>query len=134
MTVATGLALEPEIALPFPLVAWAKSWPVAVIVFAVNEPVLSRLTMAFAVPAVVGATFQPRMMVPLVVTGEPHTVKSEPGALVRCSCAAHDAVASTSRARILRGGTECGRKGWRFVERAIAEHNIIRSVSKKRQP
>src|SRR5580704_3654938 len=44
-------------------------------------PVESRFTIAFAVAAAVGATFQFRASVPLLVTGDPPTVKSDDGAL-----------------------------------------------------
>jgi hypothetical protein len=44
-------------------------------------PEESRFTMAFAVAAFVGATVQFRAKVPLLVTGEPLTVKSDDGAL-----------------------------------------------------
>src|ERR1700689_5192358 len=44
-------------------------------------PVESRFTMAFTVVVLVGATFQFRLSVPLLVTGEPLTVKSDVGAL-----------------------------------------------------
>ena len=44
-------------------------------------PVPSRLTMAFAVGALVGADLPGQGNVPLVVTGEPETVKSEAGAV-----------------------------------------------------
>jgi hypothetical protein len=53
----------------------------AVIAHAVNLPLASRFTIALAVSAFVGATFQFSSSVPLVVTGEPLTVKSETGAL-----------------------------------------------------
>ena len=53
----------------------------APILIALKLPVLSRFTMALAVFALVGATFQFRFNVPLLVTGEPLTVKSELGAL-----------------------------------------------------
>src|ERR1700689_3709850 len=52
-----------------------------VILAALKLPVESRLTMAFPVAALVGATFQFKPRVPLEVTGEPLTVKSEEGAL-----------------------------------------------------
>src|ERR1700686_2821388 len=48
---------------------------------AAKPPVLSRFTIAFAVSLLVGATFQLRPSVPLLVTGEPLTVKSDDGAL-----------------------------------------------------
>lgn len=48
---------------------------------ALKLPVESRLTMALAVSLAVGAVIHFRASVPLVVTGEPLTVKSEPGAL-----------------------------------------------------
>ncbi len=44
-------------------------------------PLASRLTIAFAASLLVGATFQFRFSVPLLVTGEPVTLKSEDGAL-----------------------------------------------------
>src|ERR1700739_3195493 len=54
---------------------------VAVIDPALKPPVPLRLTMALAVSALVGAVFQFRASVPLAVTGEPVTVKSDEGAL-----------------------------------------------------
>ena len=54
---------------------------IAAMFCALNEPVPSRLTMAFGVSALVGTAFQPSASVPLVVTGEPLTVKSGSGAL-----------------------------------------------------
>jgi hypothetical protein len=48
---------------------------------ALKLPVESRLTMALAVSLAVGAVIHFRASVPLVVTGEPLTVKFEPGAL-----------------------------------------------------
>src|ERR1700733_11904558 len=53
----------------------------AVIAPAEKLPVESRFTMAFAVAALVGATFQFKPRVPVDVTGDPLTVKSEVGAL-----------------------------------------------------
>src|SRR5580700_2631952 len=44
-------------------------------------PLPSRLTIAFAVSPGDGATFQARFSVPLLVTGEPLTVRSDVGAL-----------------------------------------------------
>jgi hypothetical protein len=52
----------------------------AEIVPALKFPEASRFTIAFAVSALVGATFQAKFKVPLVVTGEPLTVKSDAGA------------------------------------------------------
>jgi hypothetical protein len=57
------------------------SVPVAVMLFALKLPLASRFTMALAVEALVGATFQFSPRVPFVVTGEPVTVKSAGGAL-----------------------------------------------------
>src|SRR5208337_3115633 len=54
---------------------------VALIAPALKLPLESRLTIALAVAALVGATFQFSPSVPLVVTGEPLTVKSDDGAL-----------------------------------------------------
>jgi hypothetical protein len=48
---------------------------------ALKLPVESRLTMALAVSVLVGAVFHFRASAPVVVTGEPLTLKSEPGAL-----------------------------------------------------
>src|SRR5580658_1708716 len=53
----------------------------ALMLFALKLPVESRLTMELAVSELVGAVFHFRASVPLVVTGEPLTVKSELGAL-----------------------------------------------------
>src|ERR1700732_3217319 len=53
----------------------------AVMAPALKLPVPSRLTMAFAVLRLVGATFQISASVPLFVTGEPPTLKSSEGAL-----------------------------------------------------
>src|SRR5258708_5325677 len=52
----------------------------AVIEFVMKLPRLSRLTIAFTVFALVGATVHPRFSVPDVVIGELLTVKSEVGA------------------------------------------------------
>src|SRR5579863_406365 len=54
---------------------------VAVIDPELKAPLASRFTMALAVSALVGATFQASPSVPLVVIGDPLTVKSELGAL-----------------------------------------------------
>ena len=54
---------------------------VALMLVALKLPVESRLTMALAVSFGVGALFQFRARVPLPVTGEPLTLKSELGAL-----------------------------------------------------
>src|ERR1700691_1590535 len=54
---------------------------IALMLVALKLPVESRLTMALAVSFGVGASFQFRARVPLPVTGEPLTVKSELGAL-----------------------------------------------------
>src|SRR5580658_4055278 len=54
---------------------------VALIAPALKLPLASRLTIAFAVAVLVGATAQFRPRVPLPVTGEPLTVKSDDGAL-----------------------------------------------------
>src|SRR5579863_1085513 len=70
--------VEPTIATPAGLEAVRVT---DVMLPAANEPVPSRFTMAFAVSALVGATFQFSARVPLPVTGEPLTVKSETGAL-----------------------------------------------------
>src|SRR5260370_17549168 len=53
----------------------------AMIAPAVKLPLASRFTIALAVSALVGATFQVSPRVPLVVTGDPLTVKSDDGAL-----------------------------------------------------
>ena len=55
--------------------------PAALMLLMLKLLVESRLTMALAVLPLVGATFQFRPSVPLAVTGEPVTVKSEEGAL-----------------------------------------------------
>jgi hypothetical protein len=52
----------------------------AVIAPAVKLPEPSRFTIAFAVSALVGATFQAKFRVPAVFTGDPLTVKSDAGA------------------------------------------------------
>jgi hypothetical protein len=54
---------------------------IASMLVALKLPVESRFTMALAVSFGVGALFQFRARVPLPVTGEPPTVKSELGAL-----------------------------------------------------
>src|ERR1700691_4767663 len=54
---------------------------IALMLVALKLPPESRLTMALAVSLGVGASFQFRDRVPLPVTGEPLTVKSELGAL-----------------------------------------------------
>src|SRR5579864_6036821 len=77
-TAPAGAAVEPAIAVPAGLAAarvTAEMFP------ALNEPVLSRLTMAFAVLLLVGDTVQESPSVPLWVMGEPLTVKSDAGAL-----------------------------------------------------
>ncbi len=53
---------------------------VAVTVPAAKLPEPSRFTIAFAVSALVGVTFHAMLSVPLLVTGEPVTVKSVEGA------------------------------------------------------
>src|SRR5579862_1110147 len=53
----------------------------AEMVVALKLPEASRLTMALAMSALVGATFQARPSVPELVMGEPETVKSEAGAV-----------------------------------------------------
>src|SRR5579864_6780427 len=73
-----GAAVEPAIAIRAGLAAarvTAEMFP------ALNEPVPSRLTMVFAVSALVGATVQESPSVPLWVMGELLTVKSDAGAL-----------------------------------------------------
>jgi hypothetical protein len=55
--------------------------PLEEILVTLKLPVESRFTMALFVSLLVGATFQLRPSVPLVVTGEPVTVKSDEGAL-----------------------------------------------------
>ena len=58
-----------------------ERFPVAVRLFTLKLPVLSRFTIALAALADVGATVQFRPNVPAVMMGEPVTVKSELGAL-----------------------------------------------------
>ena len=71
----------PATPLPEAVVVTPSIPRLAVIAPAVKLPLASRFTIALAVSAFVGATFQFSSSVPLVVTGEPHTVKSETGAL-----------------------------------------------------
>src|SRR5712692_9562311 len=54
--------------------------PSSVIVLAPKFPLASRLTMALAVLALAGAVFQLKVSVPVPVTGDPLTMKSETGA------------------------------------------------------
>jgi hypothetical protein len=65
----------------FPLGDWPITPETPVICAALKFPEASRLTMALAVFAFVGAVLHFRFSVPLFVTGEPLTVKSEDGAL-----------------------------------------------------
>src|SRR5580704_2758654 len=71
----------PNIALPLVARPPVLIAPAAPILLALKLPDESRLTMALAVAALVGGTFQFRPTVPPVVTGDPLTVKSEEGAL-----------------------------------------------------
>src|SRR5580698_426356 len=77
MPIPCPVSVPPFTASPVPLVVLA----LAVISPELKAPVASRLTMALAVSAFVGATVQLSPSVPLVVTGDPLTVKSELGAL-----------------------------------------------------
>src|SRR5580704_462314 len=70
-TAPAGAPVEPVIAIPAGL---ATASVTAEMFSALNEPVPSRLTMAFAVLALVGDTFQESPRVPLCVMGEPLTV------------------------------------------------------------
>src|SRR5581483_10218000 len=69
----------PVIALTFAVVV--ENVPVPVMLVALKLPVASRLTMALAVSALVGATFHPNFKVPADVIGEPFTMKSLVGAV-----------------------------------------------------
>jgi len=60
---------------------WALTPWSAMITFPWMFPAASRFTIAFGVFAIVGAIVQFRARVPAPVTGDPLTVKSEPGAL-----------------------------------------------------
>src|SRR5258708_7019228 len=71
----------PATPLPEPSVVSPSIPRLAVIAPAVKLPLASRFTIALAVSALVGATFQVSPRVPLVVTGDPLTVKSDDGAL-----------------------------------------------------
>ena len=49
--------------------------------WAAKAPFASRFTMEFAILALVGAMFQEKFSVPVLVTGEPLTLKSDAGAV-----------------------------------------------------
>jgi hypothetical protein len=66
---------------PYGLVVSVRNVAVPVMPFTLMLPTASRLTMAFAVLALLGATVQFNPSVPVVVTGEPLTVKSDAGAV-----------------------------------------------------
>jgi hypothetical protein len=67
----------------FPVVVLTDPPPIepAVMVFAAKLPEPSRFTIVLAVSLLVGAAVHLKLSVPLLVMGEPDTVKSELGAL-----------------------------------------------------
>src|SRR5450432_341543 len=65
---------------PTPFVVVVEIVPVLVMLLALKLLVLSRLTMALAVPASVGGSFHVNPKVPVLVIGDPETLKSDAGA------------------------------------------------------